>query len=334
VYCSSIKFYTFTFYCSEYNTTTRYQRSTAEREGREQCLKDFVKTGDRWIDLRYTMPPMPYVPSAALVLRLVFMVYYRARRIGVPFDDDDIRDSLLNALRNLLGEERGGAREGPARRRRRGRHGASAPVAPTQAAVTVPASWSSGHAVAPYHLPWPNMAPGSSDWVPVALAAMPPVAGPSSSTGAGPSSSAPVASPPPATGSDTAAATPLANGTAAAATPSPTTPRVRVTLAARRSATPLRLFSREAGEIVDPALQAPPPPPPSTPPAVNIADQAVSPTMRRTWISVPHGPSARAQASPRANGRVPTLENGHASPRANGDGGASSSSGGRAPPSA
>ena len=62
------------------------------------------------------MPPMPYVPSAALILRLVFMVYYHARRIGVPFDDDDIRDSLLNALRNLLGEERGGAREGPARR--------------------------------------------------------------------------------------------------------------------------------------------------------------------------------------------------------------------------
>ncbi|XP_066395668.1 endochitinase A1-like [Miscanthus floridulus] len=290
------------------------------------------------------MPPMPYVPSAALILRLVFMVYYRARRIGVPFDDDNIRDSLLNALRNLLGEERGGTREGPARRRRRGRHGSSAPVAPTQAAVTVPASWSSGHGAAPYHSsghgaapyhpPWPNMAPGSSDWVPVALAAMPPVAGPSSSTGAGPSSSAPAASPPPATGSATAAVTPLANGTAAAATPSPTTPRPRATLAARRSAAPLRLFSREAGEIVDPALQAPPPPSPSTPPAVNIADQAVSPTMRRTWISVPHGPSTRAQASPRVNGRVPVLENGHASPRANGGGGASSSSEGRAPPSA
>ncbi|XP_066346895.1 predicted GPI-anchored protein 58 [Miscanthus floridulus] len=278
------------------------------------------------------MPPMPYVPSAALVLRLVFMVYYRARRIGVPFDDDNIRDSLLNALRNLLGEERGGAREGPARRRRRGRHGASAPVAPTQAAVIVPASWSSGHGVALYHPPWPNMAPGSSDWVPVALAAMPPVAEPSSSIGAGPSSLALAASPTPATGSATAAATPLANGTAAAATPSPTTPWARATLATRRSTAPLRLFSREAGEILDPALQAPPPPPTSTPLAVNIADQAVSPTMRRTWISVPHGPSARAQASPRANGRVPALENGHASPRANGGGGASSSSGGGASP--
>jgi hypothetical protein len=80
-------------------------------------------------------------------------------------------------------------------------------------------------------------------------------------------------SPPPRTaprvnGPATAAGRPLANGHA------------QGTLAARRGMPPLRLFSRDAGDtVVGPALQAPPPPP-------------VSPTLRRTWISVPHGPSA------------------------------------------
>ena len=168
---------------------------------------------------------------------------------------------------------------------------------------------------------------------------MNPEAGPSSSavppgfndTTAAPSSSAVASS---ANGAATAADSSLANGTATATTPSPQTPRPFATIAARRAAPPLRLFSRDVGDVVDPTLQAPPPPPPSTPPAVNVADQVVSPTLRRTWISVPHGESARAQASPRANGRVRALENGHGSPSMSGGGGASSSVEGRAPPSA
>lgn len=282
------------------------------------------------------MPPMPYVPSAQLVLRLVFMVYYQACRNGVPFDSDGNRDSLLRALRNLLGETRGAggggnAAQGSRRRRRRGRR-ASVPLAvPPQPSVVVPASWSPGQGVAPYHSPWPDMA-GSSNWVPVTFAAMPPATGPSSSS-TPPPSAAPAASTPPATGSANAAGTPPPIGPAVAATPSPSTPRPLATIAARRAAPPLRLFAGDAGEILDPALAAPPPPPPSTPPAVNIANAAGSPTLRRTWVSVPHGPSARAQASPRANGRARPLENGYASPGMNGGGGASSSEG-RAPPSA
>jgi hypothetical protein len=74
-------------------------------------------------------------------------------------------------------------------------------------------------------------------------------------------------------GPATVAARPLANGHASG------------TLAARRGMPPMRLFSRDTGDtVVEPALQAPPPPPRSLPP--------VSPTLRRTWINVPHGPSA------------------------------------------
>ena len=228
------------------------------------------------------MPPRPYVPSAQLVLRLVFMIYYRACRIGVPFDNEHIRDSLLNALRNLLGESRGAGApvEGVRRRRRRGRR-ASAPVAPVDPVMGLPANWSPGQGEASVqHLPWcpfQGTAPGPSSWVPVALAAMNPEAGPSSSaappgftdTRAAPSSSTAA---PSANEAATTAGSPLANGTAAEATPSPRTPRPFATIAARRAAPPLRLFSRDAGDIVDPVLQAPPPPPRSTPPAVNVAD--------------------------------------------------------------
>jgi hypothetical protein len=73
---------------------------------------------------------------------------------------------------------------------------------------------------------------------------------------------------------------PLANGHASA-----TTPLRSGTIAACRGVLPLRLFSRDAGDVVvEPALQAPPPPPLSSPP--------VSPTLHRTWINVPHGSSA------------------------------------------
>ncbi|XP_021303735.1 nascent polypeptide-associated complex subunit alpha, muscle-specific form-like [Sorghum bicolor] len=222
------------------------------------------------------MPPRPYVPSAQLVLRLVFMIYYRACRIGVPFDNKHIRDSLLNALRNLLGESRGAGApvEGVRRRRRRGRR-ASAPVAPVDPVMGLPANWSPGQGEASVqHLPWcpfQGTAPGTSSWVPVALAAMNPEAGPSSSavppgfthTRAAPSSSAAAPSANEAATTAGSPSTPLPNGSA--------TPRPLVTIAARRAAPPLRLFSRDAGEILDPALAAPTPPTPSTPPAVNIA---------------------------------------------------------------
>ena len=56
------------------------------------------------------------------------MIYYRACRIGVPFDNEHIRDSLLNALWNLFGESRG----------------AGAPVAPVDPVMGLPANWSPG----------------------------------------------------------------------------------------------------------------------------------------------------------------------------------------------
>jgi hypothetical protein len=87
------------------------------------------------------------------------------------------------------------------------------------------------------------------------------------------SASVPPSPPPRTDGSATAAGRPLTNGHA------------QRTIAARRGMPPLRLFSRDAGDtVVEPALQAPPPPPRSSPP--------VSPTLHRTWISVPHGPAA------------------------------------------
>jgi hypothetical protein len=92
-------------------------------------------------------------------------------------------------------------------------------------------------------------------------------------------SSAPVPpSPPPRTA-------PRVNGLATAASRPLTNGHAQGTIAARRGMPPLRLFSRDAGDtVVEPALQAPPPPPLSSPP--------VSPTLYRTWINVPHGPSA------------------------------------------
>jgi hypothetical protein len=100
-----------------------------------------------------------------------------------------------------------------------------------------------------------------------------PVAG--NRRGRSPSSppSPPPRSAPRVNGPATAAGRPLTNGHASG------------TLAARRGMPPMQLFSRDTGDaVVEPALQAPPPPPRSSPP--------VSPTLRRTWINVPHGPSA------------------------------------------
>jgi hypothetical protein len=77
---------------------------------------------------------------------------------------------------------------------------------------------------------------------------------------------------------------PRVNGPATAAGRALANGHAQGTLAARRGMPPLRLFSRDAGNVVEPALQAPPPPPRSSP--------LVSPTLRRTWINVPHGPSA------------------------------------------
>jgi hypothetical protein len=77
---------------------------------------------------------------------------------------------------------------------------------------------------------------------------------------------------------------PRLNGPATAAGRTLTNGHTQGTLAARRGMPPLRLFSRDTGNVVKPAMQAPPPPPRSSLP--------VSPTLRRTWINVPHGPSA------------------------------------------
>ena len=73
------------------------------------------------------------------------MVFYCAHRIGVPFDNDNIRDSLLNALRNLLGETHGvggagGAGLGIHRCRRRGCRALVPLVVPPQPVIGVPAS--------------------------------------------------------------------------------------------------------------------------------------------------------------------------------------------------
>jgi hypothetical protein len=100
-----------------------------------------------------------------------------------------------------------------------------------------------------------------------------PVAGSRRSRSPSSPPSPPPRSAPRVNGPATAAGRPLANGHASG------------TLAARRGMPPMRLFSRDACDtIVELALQAPPPPPRSSPP--------VSPTLRRTWINVPHGPSA------------------------------------------
>jgi hypothetical protein len=124
---------------------------------------------------------------------------------------------------------------------------------------------------------------------------------------------------------------PRVNGPATAAGRPLTNGHTSGTLAARRGMPPMRLFSRDAGDaVVKPALQAPPPPPRSSPP--------VSPTLRRTWINVPHGPSAppsptlahvivRSRGSPnsgaQSSGRVGRRDGDRASP----------SGGRRAPPS-
>jgi hypothetical protein len=102
-------------------------------------------------------------------------------------------------------------------------------------------------------------------------------------------SSPPSGSPPSAlvaNGSDTAARGLLANGSGSKTTP----PRPLGTIAARRGAPPLRLFSRDAGDVViELALQAPPPLPPTSPP--------VSPTLRNMWINVQYGPPAPTSLS-------------------------------------
>jgi hypothetical protein len=108
---------------------------------------------------------------------------------------------------------------------------------------------------------------------PVAPRASSPVTGHRRSRSPSSPPSGPPRSVPRVNGSATAAGRPLANGHATE------------TIAARRGLPPLRLFSRDADDtVVEPALQASAPPPPSSPP--------VSPALRRTWINVPHGPSA------------------------------------------
>jgi hypothetical protein len=41
---------------------------------------------------------MTYIPPAMLVFPMIFMVLYHARRLGLAFDDDYIRDKLLLTL--------------------------------------------------------------------------------------------------------------------------------------------------------------------------------------------------------------------------------------------
>jgi hypothetical protein len=121
--------------------------------------------------------------------------------------------------------------------------------------------------------PTSGVVPASPAREPVAPRASSPVAG--HRRGRSPSSppSGPPRSASRVNGPATAVARPLANGHASG------------TLAARRGMPPLRLFSRDVGDaIIEPALQAPSPPPPSSRP--------VCPTLRRTWINVPHGSSA------------------------------------------
>jgi hypothetical protein len=121
--------------------------------------------------------------------------------------------------------------------------------------------------------PATGVVPASPAREPVVPRAPSPVAGRRHSRSPSSPPSGPPRSAPRVNGPATAAGRPLANGHASG------------TLAARRGMPPMRLFSKDAGDtVVEPALQAPPPPPRSSPP--------VSPTLRRTWINVPHGPSA------------------------------------------
>ena len=192
------------------------------------------------------MPPMQYVASAQLVLRLAFMIFYRAHRIGVPFNNNTIHDSLLSALQNLLGETHGaggvgGAALGPRHRRRRGRRASVSLAVPPQPMIWSACVLESRSGVAPYHPPWSDTA-GPSNWVLVALATMPPVVGPSSLSMV-PRRVALAASTPAAIRSAAADVTPLANGTTTTVTPPLSTPRPLTTIAACRAAPPLRLFS-------------------------------------------------------------------------------------------
>jgi hypothetical protein len=166
--------------------------------------------------------------------------------------------------------------------------------------------------------------PASSAGAPVevhmdATRAASPVAGSRRSRSPSSPPSPPPRSAPRVNGPAIAARHPLANGHASG------------TLAARRGMPPMRLFSRDAGDtVVELALQAQPPSPRSSP--------QVSPTLRRTWINVPHGPSAppsptlahvvvRSRGSPnsgaQSSGRVGGRDGDRASP----------SGGRRAPPS-
>ena len=235
---------------------------------------------------------------ASLILQIVWMAMKSARTLGTHFGNNRLQAELLEDIRELLGEARGYRFRGERRdlnrnpgrfpvRRRFGGHRRANVAPPSRRSVVSSTASPAAPSAAPPAAP-PSRAPTPpAPPAPVLALPAPPrprcplhgdgpcpppppsmVASQWLSLGIEPQS--PIRYPTPTPSSERAAHSPPPRR------PSPPT------IAARMSA-PTRL----PAYIVDPALAAPPPPPPP-PPA----------RLRRTWISVPHGPSARGRAPP------------------------------------
>ena len=243
---------------------------------------------------------------ASLILQIVWMAMNRARTLGTHFGNNRLQAELLEDIRELLGEARGYRFRGerrdlnrnpgrfPVRRRFGGnRHANVGPpsrrsvvsstaspaapsAAPPAAPSAVPPAAPPSRAPTPPAPPAPVLALLAPPWPRCPLHSDGPCPPPPPSMVAsqwlslGIEPQSPIRYPTPTPSSERAAHSPPPRR------PSPPT------IAARMSA-PTRL----PPYFVDPALAAPPPPPPTPPPR-----------LRRTWISVPHGPSARGRAPP------------------------------------
>ena len=227
---------------------------------------------------------------ASLILQVVSMAMNRARTLGTHFGNNRLWAELLEDIQKLLGESRGyrfrgerrdldrNPRRFPVRRRFGGHRRAN--VAPPSRRSMV--SSTASPAASPSRAPTPPAPPASV----LALPAPPRPRCPLHGDG-------PCPPPPP----SMVASQWLSLGIEPLSpirypTPTPSLERAAHSLPPRRPSPPtiaawMSAPTRLSAYFVDPTLAAPPPPPPPPPSR-----------LRRTWISVLHGPSARGRAPP------------------------------------